>query len=121
MENFIWVEAPELGLIVQPATTEDYEVFLPPVAIRILYEALCCDPTTAARTLKRIPASYEPFPIFHFASFANYQEPRDIVHERLRQVRDAAMVQLVEVEDEHFQNRQPGPEEDEDDFTDTGE
>ncbi|OAA64165.1 mitochondrial import receptor subunit tom22 [Niveomyces insectorum RCEF 264] len=28
------------------------------------------------------------------------------------------MVQLVEVEDEHFQQRQPGPEE-EDDFTDT--
>lgn len=30
------------------------------------------------------------------------------------------MVQLVEVEDEHFQARQPGPDEDEDDFTDTG-
>ncbi|KAK4241905.1 mitochondrial import receptor subunit Tom22-domain-containing protein [Achaetomium macrosporum] len=29
------------------------------------------------------------------------------------------MVQLVEVEDEHFQQQQPGPEEDEDDFTDT--
>jgi import receptor subunit TOM22 len=29
------------------------------------------------------------------------------------------MVQLVEVEDEHFQETQPGPEE-EDDFTDTG-
>lgn len=31
------------------------------------------------------------------------------------------MVQLVEVEDEHFQQPQPGPEEDDDDFTDTGE
>jgi hypothetical protein len=30
------------------------------------------------------------------------------------------MVQLVEVEDEHFQETQPGPEEEEDDFTDTG-
>ena len=30
------------------------------------------------------------------------------------------MVQLVEVEDEHFQSRQPGPEEEDDDFTDTG-
>lgn len=30
------------------------------------------------------------------------------------------MVQLVEVEDEHFQQPQPGPEEEEDDFTDTG-
>ncbi|KAL1844395.1 hypothetical protein VTJ49DRAFT_74 [Mycothermus thermophilus] len=30
------------------------------------------------------------------------------------------MVQLVEVEDEHFQQPQPGPEEDDDDFTDTG-
>ncbi|KAL2024686.1 hypothetical protein VTK56DRAFT_6887 [Thermocarpiscus australiensis] len=29
------------------------------------------------------------------------------------------MVQLVEVEDEHFQQPQPGPEEDDDDFTDT--
>ncbi|KAK4137196.1 mitochondrial import translocase, subunit Tom22 [Trichocladium antarcticum] len=29
------------------------------------------------------------------------------------------MVQLVEVEDEHFQERQPGPEEDDEDFTDT--
>src|SRR6266566_5135657 len=29
------------------------------------------------------------------------------------------MVQLVEVEDEHFQERQPGPEEDEGDYTDT--
>ncbi|KAK0621413.1 mitochondrial import receptor subunit tom-22 [Bombardia bombarda] len=29
------------------------------------------------------------------------------------------MVQLVEVEDEHFQNPQVGPEEDDDDFTDT--
>ncbi|KAK3302313.1 mitochondrial import receptor subunit Tom22-domain-containing protein [Chaetomium strumarium] len=29
------------------------------------------------------------------------------------------MVQLVEVEDEHFQQQQPGPEEDEEDFTDT--
>lgn len=29
------------------------------------------------------------------------------------------MVQLVEVEDEHFQNPQPGPEEDDEDFTDT--
>jgi import receptor subunit TOM22 len=30
------------------------------------------------------------------------------------------MVQLVEVEDEHFQQPQAGPEEDEEDFTDTG-
>lgn len=30
------------------------------------------------------------------------------------------MVQLVEVEDEHFQTAQPGPEEDDADFTDTG-
>jgi len=30
------------------------------------------------------------------------------------------MVQLVEVEDEHFQQTQPGPEE-EDDYSDTGE
>jgi hypothetical protein len=30
------------------------------------------------------------------------------------------MVQLVEVEDEHFQQVQPGPEEDDADFTDTG-
>lgn len=30
------------------------------------------------------------------------------------------MVQLVEVEDEHFQNPQPGPENEDDDFTDTG-
>ena len=30
------------------------------------------------------------------------------------------MVQLVEVEDEHFQQPQPGPEEDDEDFTDTG-
>jgi hypothetical protein len=29
------------------------------------------------------------------------------------------MVTLTEVEDEHFQSNQPGPEEDED-FTDTG-
>ncbi|KAL2126838.1 hypothetical protein VTI74DRAFT_146 [Chaetomium olivicolor] len=29
------------------------------------------------------------------------------------------MVQLVEVEDEHFQQPQPGPEEDDEDFTDT--
>ncbi|KAL2124792.1 hypothetical protein VTJ04DRAFT_1157 [Mycothermus thermophilus] len=29
------------------------------------------------------------------------------------------MVQLVEVEDEHFTQPQPGPEEDDDDFTDT--
>ncbi|ROT38170.1 mitochondrial import translocase, subunit Tom22 [Sodiomyces alkalinus F11] len=29
------------------------------------------------------------------------------------------MVQLVEVEDEHFQSAQPGPEEDDADFTDT--
>ncbi|GAB1320328.1 hypothetical protein MFIFM68171_10538 [Madurella fahalii] len=29
------------------------------------------------------------------------------------------MVQLVEVEDEHFQQPQPGPEEEDDDFTDT--
>jgi hypothetical protein len=31
------------------------------------------------------------------------------------------MVQLVEVEDEHFQQAQAGFEEDEGDFTDTGE
>ena len=30
------------------------------------------------------------------------------------------MVQLTEVVDEHFQEGQPGPEEDEEDFTDTG-
>jgi hypothetical protein len=30
------------------------------------------------------------------------------------------MVQLVEVEDEHFQHPQVGPEEDDEDFTDTG-
>jgi import receptor subunit TOM22 len=30
------------------------------------------------------------------------------------------MVQLVEVEDEHFQQPQVGPEEDDEDFTDTG-
>ena len=30
------------------------------------------------------------------------------------------MVQLVEVEDEHFQETQPGPEEEEDDYSDTG-
>lgn len=30
------------------------------------------------------------------------------------------MVQLVEVEDEHFQQRQAGPEEEDGDFTDTG-
>ncbi|KAK3904253.1 mitochondrial import receptor subunit Tom22-domain-containing protein [Staphylotrichum tortipilum] len=29
------------------------------------------------------------------------------------------MVQLVEVEDEHFQQPQPGPEEDDEDYTDT--
>lgn len=39
---------------------------------------------------------------------------------RVQPVHNAAkMVQLVEVEDEHFQESQPGPEE-EDDFTDTG-
>lgn len=31
------------------------------------------------------------------------------------------MVQLTEVEDEHFQQPQVGPEEDDEDFTDTGE
>lgn len=31
------------------------------------------------------------------------------------------MVQLTEVEDEHFQLPQVGPEEDDGDFTDTGE
>jgi hypothetical protein len=30
------------------------------------------------------------------------------------------MVQLVEVEDEHFTQPQPGPEEDDDEYTDTG-
>lgn len=30
------------------------------------------------------------------------------------------MVQLVEVEDEHFQQRQAGADEDEGDYTDTG-
>lgn len=30
------------------------------------------------------------------------------------------MVELVEVEDESFETKQPGPEENEDDFTDTG-
>lgn len=30
------------------------------------------------------------------------------------------MVQLTEVEDEHFQHAQVGPDEDEEDFTDTG-
>lgn len=30
------------------------------------------------------------------------------------------MVQLIEVEDEEFQKRQPGPEEDDGEFTDTG-
>lgn len=30
------------------------------------------------------------------------------------------MVQLVEVEDEHFQKGQAGPQEDEGDYTDTG-
>lgn len=33
---------------------------------------------------------------------------------------DTKMVQLTEVVDEHFQENQPGPDEEEDDFTDTG-
>jgi len=30
------------------------------------------------------------------------------------------MVQLIEVEDEHFQQSQPGPDDDDADYTDTG-
>lgn len=49
-------------------------------------------------------------------------EDADSDYDRIDDVFDAEakMVQLVEVEDEHFQHAQEGPVEDDGDFTDTG-
>lgn len=119
MENFIR-ERPDLLIRDEFGRRQgDFEEYLPRLALRIIQEALIFNSAAAAQILQHFPPSFYPYPIFLFATLHGSEEV-DIQHPLLRQLRDAAMVQLVEVEDEHFKTPQPGPEEDEDDFTDTG-
>ena len=121
MENFLR-ERPDLLVRDEfGQRLEEFEEHLPRVALRVIQEAPICSSPIAAQLVLDFPPWHRPYPIFSFSKLGRYDEFDPIQHPRLRQLRDAAMVQLVEVEDEHFQNRHVGEEEEDEDFTDTGE
>lgn len=100
----------------------------PSVIIRaIIVRALNHDLKTASSVIcdeQQLAYDGPPFPIFRLQEI--YRGTIHVTRHSLEfpgiwdRIYVAKMVQLVEVEDEHFQTPQAGPEED-DDFTDTGQ